>query len=684
MLTLYYHLMTYRSVLLISLLLCSGEFLSARIILPSIISDHMMLQQMQEVKLWGWSTQSNEDIRIWASWGEDTVEVPVRGGYWEATISTPAAGGPYELSFMGRRPGDQALVRDVLIGEVWLASGQSNMEWSLNRVENGEQEIAAADYPEIRLFKAERRTARTPQDDLHGEWVVCTPEAVAEYSAVAYFFSQTLHQRSQLPVGCVLSAWGGTQADAWTPVEALKSDPVVAEAARGLANGQRSPRSPGILYNAMIHPLQNFRIKGALWYQGESNRERADTYQALMVQLIESWRERWGYDFPFYFVQIAPYDYGLRNSNGGPYLREAQLQTLSVPQTGMVVTADVGDFTNIHPQRKRPVGDRLAYWALAKDYGSAELAYSGPLYRDLTLQRDQALISFKYAGGGLKVKGDQLAEIYVAGADRVFYPARAKIKGEQLIVSSPQVPQPVAVRYGFSDTDQMNLFNEAGLPASPFRTDDWPHATVRVRWDYGLSEKAISGAELLEWTFWGEGEASPSGGQVLLKEAEVSAGVMLISPESWTGDVVLRYRVQALTPATVIVTLLAASDAGESTVLTLPKSYDGSIGMWTKEKENYFVAYKNAPHGLTPFVRKQPNARDYLAQAEKNVMVAGQYYEVEVGKLQGKLWLSVDGEKLFQQLDESPLAGGHLAIRLRGTGGFPAACLIQEVRLLHE
>ncbi len=676
--------MYHRISLLLALILGAWQFSQARIILPSIISDHMVLQQKEEVRLWGWSTQSNEDIRIWASWSKDTVTVPVNGGYWNATLTTPIAGGPYEVKFMGRRKGEEVIVKDVLIGEVWLASGQSNMEWSLDRVENGEAEIAKASYPDIRLFKAERRTARTPQDDLIGKWVVCTPEEAARFSAVGYFFTQTLHERLQVPMGCIQSSWGGTQADAWTPAEELARDPIVAQAAEGLEINQRSPRSPGILYNGMIHPLEHFRIKGAIWYQGESNRARPYTYQPLMVRLIESWRAKWGYDFPFYFVQLAPYDYGSRQSTGGPYIREAQLETLSVPQTGMVVTADVGDFTNIHPKRKRPVGDRLAFWALAKDYGFKDVAYSGPLYKSLTVEGNQALVSFEHAQDGLMVKGDQVEEVYVAGEDQIFYPAHAKIEGDRLLVSSSKVAKPIAVRYGFSDTDKMNLFNLAGLPASPFRTDDWSHESVRVRWGYGLKEKALSGEDLLKWDLWGQGEANKQGGQVLLREGESSLGVMLVSPESYPGDVVLRYRVQALTPATVIVTVLAASDKGETTALNLPESYDGSLSLWTSEKENYFFAYKNAPHGRTPFLRRNPDANSYLAMAEKNVMHAGQYYDVEVGKVKGKLWLSVDGKTVLQQTEKHPLTGGHISIRLRGTGGFPAACLIRDVQLLME
>lgn len=460
------------------LLILAGSILpaKARIILPAILSDHMLLQQNQVVPIWGWSTKSRETVKVWGSWSTDTVEASVHLGKWKAMLPTPPAGGPYRVEILGHQ---QIVIKDVLIGEVWLSSGQSNMEMGMDSTGKGMQgvpgfqsEIANARYPEIRLFKAPRRIADYPQDDLSGEWVVCSPATIKHYSAVSYYFARMLHDSLKVPIGSILSSWGGTAADAWVHAPDLEEDPVLAAAAVGIQEGSRSPRGPGLLYNGMIHPLLQYRIAGVIWYQGESNRWRPEIYRRLMGKLICSWRQNWGYPFPFYFVQIAPYDYGLRDSPNGPLIREAQLQTLQLPHTGMAVTADVGHLTNIHPRPKRPVGERLARWALAKQYGFRDIPYSGPLYKEFTIVGSEVHISFEHAEG-LQVRGATLAEIYIAGADRQFHPAQVRIEAGKLIVFSPDTSAPVAVRYGFSDTDQMNLYNAAGLPASPFRTDDW-------------------------------------------------------------------------------------------------------------------------------------------------------------------------------------------------------------------
>ncbi|MEO0639581.1 MAG: sialate O-acetylesterase [Bacteroidota bacterium] len=455
-------------------LICSVAH--AKIILPAILSDHMVLQQKDSVKIWGWTTSTRETLRIWGSWGGDTVQAKAALGRWEALILTPPAGGPYTLTISGHQ---QKVIQDILIGEVWLASGQSNMEMKLDSsskgmpgVTNFRREIQEADYPEIRLFKAHRRYAQSPQIDLEGEWVTCKSKDVVQHSAVAYYFSRMLYDSLKVPIGSVLSSWGGTPAEVWTRKEAVMADSVLAQTAPKTM-GKGSPQGPGILFNAMIHPLIDFTFKGIIWYQGESNRSRYQTYRRNMEVLIQNWRREWGYALPFYFVQIAPYDYSTRKSPCGCFIREAQLQNMDIPHTGMVVTADVGDMLNIHPRRKRQVGERLAFWALAKDYGYEELAYSGPIYRGYEIKANEIHISFDHVGKGLEIKGDQLLEVEIAGEDQQFYPAKARIKAENLIISHPQVARPVAVRYGFKDTDQMNLFNVDGLPASPFRTDTW-------------------------------------------------------------------------------------------------------------------------------------------------------------------------------------------------------------------
>ena len=377
----------------ISILICSGQVLYGRIILPAIISDHMVLQQEASVTIWGWTTQTREDIQVWGSWGKDTVVTRPQAGRWSVQLKTPKAGGPFSLFILGK---DRIEIQDVLIGEVWLGSGQSNMEMPMHKIPAYQGDIEKAIYPEIRFFKVERKTSPYPQDDLVGKWVKCNQNTVKTYSAVKYFIAKMLHDSLKVPIGSIESSWGGTPADAWTPAEYLLSDPVLAAAAEGIQGKSPSPRTPGILYNAMIHPLIRYRIKGITWYQGESNRWRPHTYQRLMVKMIESWRNKWGSKLPFYFVQIAPYDYQrLRGQAGAPYIREAQLKTLVSPHTGMVVTADVGDSTDIHPQRKREVGERLGYWALAKDYGRELLVFSGPLYKDVKVVGKEIYIYFE-------------------------------------------------------------------------------------------------------------------------------------------------------------------------------------------------------------------------------------------------------------------------------------------------
>ncbi|MCI4670679.1 MAG: sialate O-acetylesterase [Bacteroidia bacterium] len=458
-------------ILILSLLIWCCQSIQARIILPAIISDHMVLQQETTVTIWGWTTQTREDIRVWASWGMDTLVTHPQAGRWSVQVKTPIAGGPYSLFILGK---DSIEIKDVLVGEVWLGSGQSNMEMSIDRIPAYKEEIKAANFPDIRLFKVERKTSPFPQDDLVGKWVKCSPETIKKYSAVKYFFSKMLHDSLKVPIGSIESSWGGTPADAWTPAPYLLSDSVLAASAEGIQGQSPSPRAPGILYNAMIHPLVRYKIKGITWYQGESNRWRPHSYQRLMLKLIEAWRAEWGEELPFYFVQIAPYDYlRLRGQAGAPYIREAQLQTLVSPHTGMVVTADVGDSTDIHPHRKKEVGERLAYWALAKDYWKKQLVYSGPLFKDYKVVGKKIHIHFDHANEGLHIRGEKLKEIEIAGEDRKFYSAKARIEGKVLIVSSSRVKNPVAVRYGFSDTANMNLYNGAELPASPFRTDNW-------------------------------------------------------------------------------------------------------------------------------------------------------------------------------------------------------------------
>jgi sialate O-acetylesterase len=665
----------------LGVLFLSGCAKESSLRLAPIFTDHMVLQRQQPIRVWGWAApQTTLSLRL------DTLEAHTQAdadGRWMVTLPPLEAGGPYTLEV---RAGATSLrIRDVLIGEVWLASGQSNMEMPLlprdagwspkDSVLGATEAIRQANCDQIRLLTVERAVALTPQATFNGTWKVCSSETLPTFSAVAYFFGKTLHDSLSVPIGLILSSWGGTPAEAWVdrehlrelpdfrdlvarleatepvlheleawraqltqrevppppdttfwatlelddrryaqtalndtltmmlptrwedtklgafdgvvwfqktvevpegwigrnlilelgpiddmdrtyfngqqvggyqqlgywetprryriPAELVKRQNLIAvrvidtqgggglwgqpeqlrlypegqpevalslagswrylpvaelvgrwlyvfgEGARSYAGRPKLPialgsNTPTTLFNGMIYPLIPFSIRGVIWYQGESNVGRAGQYERLFPMLIQCWRKHWNLgDFPFYFVQIAPYDYGPQAR--AQRLREAQLRTmLRVPNTGMVVTTDVGDDRNIHPARKQEVGQRLALWALANTYGREDIVFSGPIYERMTREGNRIRLHFRYAEGGLVLRQPVADAFVVAGADRVFYPAHVRVEGNTLVAWSPQVPNPQAVRYAWSNTPHAVLFNQAGLPASPFRTDDWP------------------------------------------------------------------------------------------------------------------------------------------------------------------------------------------------------------------
>ena len=493
------------------LFLLAVSSVQAAVSLPRLLSDHMVLQRDAPVRLWG-TASPGEMVKV--TFRQESVSVKAdASGKWEAFLSPMKAGGPDDM----RIEGDNAItLRDVLVGEVWVASGQSNMQWTVGRSDNAEQEIAAANHPMIRLFMVELETAEAPKDDVTGSWARCSPESVPEFSAVAYYFGRYLHQELDVPIGLIRSAWGGTPAEAWTSMETLRADPALAyylqkwdkvladypsEMARyqqavkaweeraAKAGGNppakpREPRGPGhqhqpaTLYNAMIAPLTPLAIRGAIWYQGESNAgtEEAFLYRRLFQTMIADWRARWAIgNFPFLFVQLADFDAGALRD--WPILRESQTDTLQLRNTGMAVTTDIGNAKNIHPTNKQDVGKRLALWALAETYGK-NVVYSGPLYRQMTVEGNRARLWFDHAGGGLKAAGGVLKGFVIAGPDHIFHPAGAVIDGGNVVVSSPAVTEPKAVRYGWANVPENTLRNAEGLPASPFRTDRWNNARM--------------------------------------------------------------------------------------------------------------------------------------------------------------------------------------------------------------
>lgn len=438
----------------------------ANISLPEIFSDNMVLQQKSDVIIWGWA-KPGETIVIKADWMDKdiTLKAGVQGT-WKTTINTPSAGGPYNIHLKGQ---NELILKNVLIGEVWLCSGQSNMEMSaMWGIDNGDEEIKNADYPGIRLFTVNTSTSLYPQEHLSGKWSVCTPEEMKTFSAIGYFFARKLNKDLGVPVGIINSSWGGTPAESWMPEDATQKDNFLREAAAKQKVVPWGPVEPARIFNAMINPLIPFHIAGVLWYQGEANTINAYAYKEMLSALIMSWRGKWDYEFPFYYAQIAPYKYG--NPFEGAVVRDAQRRALDVPNTGMVVLSDIGDTTNIHPKNKQDVALRLANLALNRYYKTVKLDDSGPLFKEMTIDKNKAIITFDHSEG-LHSKDKNLTYFEIAGDDKIFYTAEAKIKDGKVIVQSKKVKVPVAVRFAWSNTATPNLFNGANLPASCFITE---------------------------------------------------------------------------------------------------------------------------------------------------------------------------------------------------------------------
>lgn len=451
------------------LLLCSGASF-ANVRLPAVLGDNMVLQQHASAKLWGWC-DPGEKIFVTPSWSHITDSVKgTRDGHWVLEVPTPAAGGPYTIEIRGS---NIITLKDVLIGEVWVCSGQSNMEmcetWGLPDVK---AELPTCSNNRIRFFHVPRTTAKTVQDDCPGRWAACDSNELKTFSAVAYFFGKTLNKELDVPVGLIEASWGGTPAEVWTPEDLINGDPALKAAGAKLVPAEGWPYLPGYCYNGMIAPLTSFNIAGALWYQGESNVVTADTYGKLLTTMIGAWRQAWGRTFPMYYVQIAPYTYGTKDHAG--VLREQQASVQDLGGTGMVVISDlVNDTTDIHPKDKHDVGIRLANWALAETYHRSGLSYKNPSESGMEVKGDKVTLSFSDAPGGLMVKGKEVKTLEVAGEDQVFHPAEGKVAGNKMEVWSKEVKKPVAVRYQFSNAGIGNVFSKEGLPLAPFRTDKW-------------------------------------------------------------------------------------------------------------------------------------------------------------------------------------------------------------------
>ncbi len=498
-------------------LLAGVATVQADVRLPEVISNNMVLQKDIPLPIWGWA-DAGEEVTV--TLGDSTVKSMADGaGKWKVTLpAVKTAGGPHEMTVKGK---NEIKVSNILIGEVWAGSGQSNMQWNVAQSINGQQEIANAKFPKIRLFIIPLIPSGTPAEHVAAQWVECSPETVAGSSAVLFFFGREIHQQLDMPVGLITTAWGGTRIQPWIPPQGYTAIPeldgekkewlgmlngyadslaryadaikVYDHAVEAAKPGDALPAVPTDLpghplnsnfqhtglYNGMIHPIVPFGIRGFLWYQGESNNGQGMHYYQLKRGLIEGWRSVWNQegnrDFPFLFAQLAPYNYG-----GDPTrlagIWEAQTATLAMKNTGMAVLTDITTLNDIHPPNKQEVGRRLSLWALANTYGKANLVYSGPLYKSMKADGSKAIIKFDHAAGLKSRDGKELSWWSIAGEDKKFVKATAKIEGDTVVVTADGVTKPAAVRFGWHQLAEPNLNNGADLPASPFRTDTWTDA----------------------------------------------------------------------------------------------------------------------------------------------------------------------------------------------------------------
>lgn len=420
--------------------------------LPAVLGSHMVVQRDKPLTVWGWA-DTDEEVTV--KFGDSTQSAKADGkGNWKVVLPAPKLNAkPQSLWVNGK---NKIELSDILVGDVWLGSGQSNMEWPMTATQKAKEMIEKANHPNIRLFQVPKVQTPAPAKDVNASWQACSPKTVANFSAVLYYFGARLQKDVDIPFGLINSSWGGSRIEPWTVTDS----------------------GSGQMHNGMIAPLQPFAIKGIIWYQGESNVSEGMKYHERKEALIKGWRKTWGDDVPFYYVQIAPWSgYG---PDLLPGLWEAQVASLAIPRTGMAVTTDLVDnIKDIHPQNKLDVGNRLALWALAKDYGQKELVFSGPLYKSSKIDGKKIILSFAHTAGGLKSSdGKALKEFTIAGEDGKFVPAEAVIEGDTVVVSSKEVEKPTQVRYGWFNTSNPNLVNKVGLPASPFRTKDWKGVTA--------------------------------------------------------------------------------------------------------------------------------------------------------------------------------------------------------------
>jgi len=463
--------------------------MQAKITLPSILSDNMILQQQSNVTIWG-KASINKKVKVFPSWTKETYSTKSDSvGRWSVNIPTPVAGESYNIKITD---GDELILENVLIGEVWFCSGQSNMELPMKGFEfepvSGVNDVIASakESTPIRIYTTDydekgwfRQYNKKPQEDCKGQWLLNTPKNVASVSATAYYFAKYLQKTLNIPIGVVVSSWGGSTVESWLSEEVAKSFNLNLS---NLYDDKEVPKpiqhQPCVLFNSKVEPLTNYKIKGMLWYQGEDNRHNPEDYSKMLPAMVKDYRSRWKTNFSFYYVEIAPFAYDNADGLSAAYFREMQQKLMKViPNSGMVSTIDIGSCDFIHPTDKADVGKRLAYWALSKDYGISNIGYRTLLYKSVEIKDSKAYIEFENINGKVYAYpiNHSLESFEIAGEDKVFCPAEAivDLKNKQLTVWSDKVLQPVAVRYAFHNYAKASLFDRYGLPVAPFRTDNW-------------------------------------------------------------------------------------------------------------------------------------------------------------------------------------------------------------------
>lgn len=474
-----------------SVLTFTGGLARADVTLPSIISDGMVLQQQMETPIWGWA-DPGEQVTVSFEKQSKSATADANGKWMVKLDPMKANANGQKLDIKGK---NTLSLDQVLIGEVWICSGQSNMEWSVGQSLNAKEEIAAADHPMIHLFNVPgHTTSDKPKEKCPGAWAVCSPQSVRGFSAVGYFFGRRLNQELKIPIGLIGSNWGGTRIEPWVSLDGFRSVPELSKQAGEVEKlwsegGKVGSSTPSAIYNAMIHPLAPYAMRGGIWYQGESNGNEGISYHHKKTALINGWRKLFNPDLAFYWVQLADFRTSNEKPEGGDgwaKLRDAQRTSLNIDNTGMAVIHDIGNAKDIHPRNKQDVGWRLSQWALNQNYGRDDLVPAGPLYKSQKVEDNTIRLTFDHVGKGLMVgkkdglepttedKRGKLGRFAVSGSDKVWHWADAVIDGDSVVVSSKEVANPVAVRYGYTMNPRgANLYNKDGIPASPFRTDDW-------------------------------------------------------------------------------------------------------------------------------------------------------------------------------------------------------------------